>query len=487
MISTAPHHDEALALKSAAELVRLYRDGEATPEQTMAAVLERTARLNPLINALFFLRAEAVMEEAAASSRRWKAGAPLSDLDGVPISLKDSIAARDMPYWRGCTALKGRPFSTEDSPPAARMREAGALLFAKATMPDFGMFGAGVSSAHGVTHNPWNLSANTGGSTSGGAAAVAAGLGAGTVGSDIGGSVRLPAHFCGLFSIKVSNGRIPHLPPSSVRVAGPLARTVADGAAMLTILCRPDHRDHTALPPPGIDYAAHLARDLKGLRIGVAVQAGFGPKTDPAIVAVVERAAAWLEARGAALEIIPRLLDHDPMPDAARTLSMRAATEYFALPEDKRLLVHPEVIAECEGMRDLSALAYSANCERVETAARQIAAIVQSYDYVLTPVSPSSGFPADRTAPTAPFYSHCTFTMMVNQSRGPAAVVSAGFSAAGMPVGVQILGRSYDDLGVTQIAGAIEDARGFDFEWPDPARDVGAAATSFRETNMETS
>lgn len=476
--------DEALALKSAAELVQLYRSGRATPEQAMAATLTRTERINPLLNALFYIRADDVMEEAAAATRRWKAGTPLSALDGVPISLKDSIAATGMPYWRGCAAFKGRAYPTEDSPPAARMREAGALLFAKATMPDFGMFGAGVSSAHGVTHNPWKLSCNTGGSTSGGAAAVAACLGAGTVGSDIGGSVRLPAHFCGLFSIKVSNGRVPHLPPSNVRVAGPLARTVADGAAMLTIMCRPDARDHTALPPPNIDYASSLARDLSGLRIGLATQAGFGAATDPEIVATVERAAAWLEARGASIEIIPRLLDHDPMAAAARTLSMRAATEYFALPPDKQSLVHPEAAAECERMREVSALAYSANCESIEVAARQIANLVQRYDYVLTPVSSTVAFAAEQTAPQDPFYSHATFTMMVNQSRGPAAVICAGLARGGTPIGVQVLGRTFDDLGTMQIAKVIEDARDFNLKWPDPSQPLSTAETT-AATNME--
>ena len=215
-----------LCSMDASELVAGYAARLFSPVEVLKAVLRRAEALNPLYNMFFYVAAEEALAAAAGSEQRWHEGRPVGLLDGVPVSIKDSVAAVGMPMWRGARAYMDNPASGYNSPPAARLKESGAILFAKTTMPDFGMFGAGVSTAHGITRNPWAPFYNTGGSSSGAGAALAARVGPLSVGSDIGGSLRLPASLCGLATLKPTQGRIPHLPPSPIRTTGPMARSV---------------------------------------------------------------------------------------------------------------------------------------------------------------------------------------------------------------------------------------------------------------------
>jgi len=189
--------------------------------------LARAERTNPDINAVFSLRADDALKQARLSQDRWGRDAPQGPLDGVPVLLKDSVKCIGFDYFHGSAGYLGTPAS-EDAPPAARIKEAGGIVFAKPTMPDFGMSASGVSSQFGIVRNPWNLQANSGGSSAGSGSAVAAGVAPLAVGTDIAGSVRLPAAYNGLAALKPSRGRIPHLPPSPLSTAGPMARTTDD-------------------------------------------------------------------------------------------------------------------------------------------------------------------------------------------------------------------------------------------------------------------
>src|SRR5215207_5083440 len=232
----------------------------------MRAVLDRVARREPELHALYALDAEGALADAAASARRWAKGEALP-LDGVPVTIKENIATKGTPVPLGTAARTLEP-AAEDAPPAARMRDAGAIIFAKTTMPDYGMLSSGLSSFHPLTRNPWDLSKNPGGSSAGAGAAAAAGYGPLHLGTDIGGSIRLPAGWCGVFGLKPSLGRVPIDPPYYGRVAGPITRTVADAALMMGVLSQPDPRDTMSLP-----YQDHPWLDLEievaGLRIGV--------------------------------------------------------------------------------------------------------------------------------------------------------------------------------------------------------------------------
>src|SRR6185436_11618066 len=232
----------------AADLATLYRRREVSPVEAVRAVIAHIERCEPKLKALYAYDPGAALAAARDSEARWRDGQPLSPLDGVPGTLKENIATQGTPVPVGTAASLLTP-APDDAPPAARWREAGAVLLAKTTMPDYGMLSSGLSSFHPLTRNPWDLSKNPGGSSAGAAAAAAAGYGPLHVGTDIGGSIRLPAGWCGVFTLKPSLGRIPIDPSYVGRVAGPMTRSVDDAALMMSVLSLPDSRDGMSLPP----------------------------------------------------------------------------------------------------------------------------------------------------------------------------------------------------------------------------------------------
>ena len=237
-------------------------------------VLTHVARWEPHIRALYGFDPDGARAVAKASTERWQNGAPAGTLDGVPVTIKDNVATKGVPVPLGAASNKLTP-SPVDAPPAARLREAGAVIFSKTTMPDYGMLSSGLSSFHPLTRNPWNLAKNPGGSSSGAGAAAAAGYGPLHLGTDIGGSVRLPACWCGLVALKPSLGRVPIDPPYVGRVAGPITRTVDDAALMMSVLSRPDRRDGMSLPPDNINWKS-LEKSPRKLRIGLMLDLGVG-------------------------------------------------------------------------------------------------------------------------------------------------------------------------------------------------------------------
>ncbi|MGZ5239772.1 MAG: amidase, partial [Caldimonas sp.] len=287
---------------SATELVALYRKRELSPVEACEAVLERIAAWEPHIKATYALDPKAARAAARASEARWLKGEPLGAIDGVPSMIKENIATRGTPVPVGTAATVLVP-AESDAPPAARMREAGAVILGKTTMPDYGMLSSGLSSFHPLARNPWDLGKNPGGSSAGAGAAVAAGYGPLHVGTDIGGSLRLPAGWCGIFTLKPSLGRIPIDPPYAGRVAGPMTRTVADAALLMGVLTQPDDRDTMSLPAQEIDWP-QLERDVRGLRVGLLLDAGAGLPVDPEVAAAVEAAAERFAAAGAHVERI---------------------------------------------------------------------------------------------------------------------------------------------------------------------------------------
>src|SRR5712671_3065758 len=248
---------------TAAQLSSAYARGELSPVEVVRAVLERIAAWEPKINAMYRVDREGALKTARASEARWRSGAPLSPLDGVPVTIKENIYTAGDPAPIGTRANEDTPAQAADAPAAARVREAGCVILGKTTMPDYGMLSSGLSSLHGITRNPWRLDRNTSGSSSGAAAAAAAGYAPLHIGTDIGGSVRLPATHCGIFALKPSLGRIPVYPPYMGRVVGPMTRTVDDAALLMKIISQPDARDFMSLPPVEIDFAADRKDRLK--------------------------------------------------------------------------------------------------------------------------------------------------------------------------------------------------------------------------------
>src|SRR3954469_8335161 len=262
---------------SAAELGAAFARGELSPVDVARAQLERIAHWEPRINAMYRVSADTALSEARSAEARWRAHEPRSALDGVPITIKENIYTRGDPAPIGTRANDDAAPQPTDAPPAARAREAGCVLLGKTTMPDYGMLSSGVSSLHGITRNPWRLDRNTSGSSSGAAAAAAAGYAPLHIGTDIGGSVRLPATHCGLFALKPSLGRVPIVPPYLGRVAGPMTRNVADAALLMNVIAAPDARDFMSLPADGSDFMRALDElDPRGLRIAFLPDMGVG-------------------------------------------------------------------------------------------------------------------------------------------------------------------------------------------------------------------
>ncbi len=454
---------------SVAELTAAYGARSLSPVEALQATLDHSHAVNGAINALFCFRPESALASAKASEARWKAGTPLGPLDGVPMTVKDSVAMVGWPYLHGIGANRDLPPSTYDSPPAIALQEGGAVIFAKTTMPDCGLMAAGISSLHGVTRNPWGLAWNTGGSSAGAGASVAAGAGFVSVGTDIAGSVRLPAAHCGLASLKPTHGRVPHLPADTMRMAGPMARSVDDAARLLTVIARQDERDTWSLPADGMRYHEHLDRDIKGLRIGVLTDMGFGMKPEPVVRAAVEASGRLLEAAGAIVEPFTSPLDYDAYAPIDLFLQARGFVEYSSLPPhgDTPRDINPYVRAwALEGAKHSAADLYRALGQIGKMKAAMLAAF-EGWDYVIAPTLPVVNFPAEepgasREVPLA----HTIFTAMFNQTCQPAGTVNMAFDERHLPIGVQIIGHRFDDLGVLQIAKALEGMRSIAMDWP---------------------
>jgi aspartyl-tRNA(Asn)/glutamyl-tRNA(Gln) amidotransferase subunit A len=458
---------------SATELIARYRERSLSPVEVTRAVLDRIAAWEPHLHATYALDPDAALASARVSEARWlrhvSAGENVGALEGVPAMIKENVATTGTPLPLGTAATELVP-AQRDAPPAARLREAGAVVLGKTTMPDYGMLSSGLSSFHGLTQNPWDLSKNPGGSSSGAAAGVAAGYGPLHLGTDIGGSVRLPAGWCGIFTLKPSLGRIPIDPPYAGRVAGPMTRTVADAALMMGVLAQPDDRDTMSLPAQSIDWQ-RLERDVPGLRIGLMMDVGVGLPVDAEIAAAVEAAAKQFEAAGARVERIAPFMTRamlDGMDDFWR---MRAWLDISALREERRDRILPFIVAWARRGATLSG-------ERVFRGYGQMAAMREAavdacrpYDVVLSPTSPVAAYAAELPSPTddpeRPF-EHIAFTVAYNMSEQPAASIDCGRTAAGLPIGLQIVGHRHDDLGVLQVARAWEAMRPAPPPWPEP-------------------
>jgi aspartyl-tRNA(Asn)/glutamyl-tRNA(Gln) amidotransferase subunit A len=450
----------ALHELSAAEMAAAYAAGSISPVEVARATIAHIEACEPKLHAMYAFDPEGALSMARASEARWQQGAPCSVIDGAPVTIKENIATRGVPVPMGTAASVLTP-AAEDAPPAARMREAGAVFLGKTTMPDFGMLSSGLSSFHPLTRNPWDLRKNPGGSSAGAGAAAAAGYGPLHIGTDIGGSVRLPAGWCGVFGLKPSLGRIPIKPPYYGRVAGPMTRTVHDAALMMVHLAKPDARDSMSLPAQHIDWMA-LDIDVSKLKIGLLLDAGWGEAVDPQVRATVEAAARAFAAAGAEVEPLRPFVTREMADGIDRFFRMRSWLDISALPDERRSKVLPYI-------RDWVAAGAHYSGAQVFHAFSQIGALreasvlaCQPYDYVLSPVAPMVAFDAELPGPSndpeRPF-EHIAFTLTYNMSEQPAASVNAGYSEAGLPIGLQIIGKRFDDLGVLRMAQAWERMR----------------------------
>jgi aspartyl-tRNA(Asn)/glutamyl-tRNA(Gln) amidotransferase subunit A len=459
----------ALQDLSAGELLAAYRARALSPVEVTLAVLAHIGRWEPHLCATYALDAEGALAMARASEARWAAGTPAGALDGVPTMLKENIATRGVAMPIGTAATELVP-AAADAPPAARLREAGAVFLGKTTMPDWGMLSSGLSSFHPLTRNPWDLRMGPGGSSSGAGAGAAAGYGPLHLGTDIGGSIRLPATWCGVFGLKPSNGRIPIQPPYYGRVAGPLTRCVEDAARLMSVVAQPDARDTMSLPPAAIDWTA-LQRDLRGLRIGLLQDAGWGLAVEPETAAAIAAAARALESAGAIVEPMAPFTTRAMIDGLDRFWRMRSWLDFAALPPERQAKVLPYIRGWIARGATLSGAEVFSGFSQMGAIREATVAATLPYDFVLSPVSPVPAFKAEWASPIddpeRPF-EHIAFTLPFNMSEQPAASINCGYTRGGLPIGLQISGRRFDDLGVLQVARAYEELRGPQRAWPAP-------------------
>ncbi len=431
--------------------------------------IARVQQLNPSLNAIVQFDAEAVLVEAQQVEQRLVAGETLP-MAGVPVTIKDNIATLGDPTPVGTAASDMTP-AQADAPPAARLREAGAVFICNTTMPDYGMLSSGLSTFHKLARNPWDVSKTPGGSSAGAGSAAAAGYGPLHIGTDIGGSLRLPAGWCGIFSLKPSLGRIPIDPPYTGRAAGPMTRTVADAALMMQVLSRPDARDSMRLPYQEIAWDDFDAApgSLKGLKIGLLLDAGCGLKVAPEVSTAVEQAAKLFEAAGAIVTPMKPFLTPAMLDGLDHAWRMRSYIDLNALAPGKKAAVLPYIrqwAGSAAGMTGQQVFVATSQAHAVRLASVKACS---AFDFVISPTAPVPAFAAELPSPTNdPLHGleHIAFTVPYNMSEQPAASINCGYTAGGLPIGLQIAGQRFDDLGVLRVSRAYELLRSPQRNWP---------------------
>ena len=459
-----------LALMPATELLANYRARKLSPVEVTKAALARIAALNDRLNAFCLIDEEGALAAARASEQRWQRGEATGLVDGVPATVKDIVLAKGWPTLRGSKAVSPSQSWDEDAPAVARLRENGAILLGRTTTPEFGWKGVTDSPLTGITRNPWNPEMTPGGSSGGAAVAAATGMGALHIGTDGGGSIRIPAGFTGIVGFKQSFGRIPAHPLSpfgTLAHIGPMTRTVADGALMLTVLTQPDSRDWYALPPDGRFYLNGLDDGVKGLRIAFAPTLAKSP-VDPEIAAAVADAAKIFVDLGAKVDDVAPAL-----PDSYETFARHwfpgAANALRAFTAQQRKLMDPGLVEIAAHGAALPLLDYLAAVKEREAMGVTMNLFHRDWDLLITPTLPVPAFAAGRELPAGfpgtRWMAWTPFTYPFNLTRQPAATVPCGLTKAGLPIGLQIIGALYDDARVLRAARAFERAR----PWPLPA------------------
>jgi len=450
------------ATLSAADLASRYARGTLSPREVTRACLDRIARLEPVLNAMAVVDAEGAMGAAAESERRWWAGRPLSPLDGVPATVKDLLNLAGHPTRRGSRATDPQPVA-DDSPAVVGLKAAGVVILGKTTTTEFGWKSPGDCPLHGITRNPWNTRLTPGGSSSGAGAAAAAGYGPLHIGTDAGGSIRIPASWCGIVGVKPSFGRVPQWPLGAfaqVAVAGPMTRTVEDAALMLAVMSRFDWRDPFCLPDPVPGWLDRWQNGVAGLQVAVVRRLGFHPPADEGALAAVERAARALEDAGAIVtEADPSLPDTRALFTAVWGQALKRLVDSF--PEEKRALLDPPLVAMAQRTEPMDAESFLAVQAAVIETAHAMAAFHRRYDLVLCPAVPEPALLADATliAPEEDLWQRwAPWTFTFNLSRQPAVAVPVGLDAAGRPRGVQVAAALYRDDLALAAARVIEQA-----------------------------
>ncbi len=454
--------NEDIGFLPATELTELIRTKKLSPVEYMRALLDRIDACEPKVNAFAHLAADQAMDGARAAEAALMSGARIGRLHGVPATIKDLAITKDMPTQSGSLIFKDHQ-PAEDTPVVPRLKDEGAIIIGKTTTSEFGWTGVSHSPLTGITHNPWQFGMNAGASSAGAGAAAAAGFGPLHQGSDGAGSIRMPAHFCGVFGLKPSFGRVPYYPVGVGDLTshmGPLTRTVGDSALMLEVMAGPHPLDYTTLEAGPAHYLARLQEGVKGKRIAYSPDLGHA-RVDPDVAALVKKAAERFTELGATVEEV-KTPWAAPGPELIRFFWSAHMTRLKPHLDKWESQMDPGLVACIKASENVSVADYQAARERKMPYIAAINSWFEDWDFLLTPSVSVAAFPAENLMPDHwprhdwDWVSWAEFSYPFNMSWNPAASVPCGFTAAGLPVGLQIVGKRFDDLGVLQASAAFE-------------------------------
>ncbi len=447
------------------EILAQYQRRKLSPVEVMEASLKQVLKYNPALNAFSFLDEKHALRQAKGAEARWMKNEPVGALDGIPVTIKDWFHHKGWPTRYGSVVSSPIP-QTTDAPPVARLREQGAIFLGKTTLPEYGHKGVTHSPLTGITRNPWNMAKTPGGSSGGAAVAAATGMGLLHLGSDAGGSIRIPASFSGVFGFKPSPGLVPNWPPSlfsTLSAVGPLVRCVEDAALMLDVLTQPDSRDWHALPYQPQNFVAALKKPLAPLRIAYATSINNANAT-PEVLEVLKNARQKLESLGKVEEVtltVPWLVDvFNKHWSAVASYSVSE----FNLREKKKLdprYLHWAAQGDALKLHDY----LQAERDRM-TIGEYFKGLLENYDILVTPTTAMTAFDVGVDMPTLaengkPWDDWTPFTYPANLSKLPAASLPCGLTKEGLPVGLQVMGGFLKDALVLQACKRLEEELAF--------------------------
>jgi len=454
-------NSQSLAYWAVDELRKAYSNGSVSPVDATKASLAQIENYNRKVNAFCFVDTEAALESAKSSETRWRQHEPLSPIDGIPCSIKDTVQVRGWTSSRGSNILGMDTPSEDDSPCVERLKQAGAVLLGLTNAPEIGWKGVTDSPRHGITRNPWNIKKTPGGSSGGAAVAASLGMGCLHIGTDAGGSIRIPSSFTGVFGLKPSFGRVPNYPPSAFSTlshVGPITRSVRDAAHMLTVISGKDPRDWYALKEQRFDYASIKPEGIEELKIAFCIQPG-GQPVDTEVSIHIKQAVEALRNIGANVEEQePDIYEEAVIFDAFWHGAVAQRLCHLSNRELEKL--DPGLQEVYQKARQLNLVDYMQATQKRFSMGSRANLFHEKYDILLTPTLPITAFDVGKNVPENSIYNHwpewARFCYPFNLTRQPACSIPCGFNSTGLPIGLQIIGRQFDDITVLRVATAFE-------------------------------